>query len=118
MQTNTINLGSNWNTDHITGFPVTITECFLNDLRPTKTGNYDLTLDDLDSEVFTLHNREQVYQLILDITKTISDTLQYRFTHTLSNGELIGAPCDDQTFDISNAIDLLRALDALGTGNF
>lgn len=106
MQTNTINLGSNWNTDHITGFPVTITECFLNDLRPTKTGNYDLTLDEDDSEVFTLHNREQVYQLIQDLTRTISDSL--------SNG----APCDDQTFDISNAIDLLRALDAIGTGNF
>ena len=121
---NIIDLSTAWDTDNIKGYPILIKGAYLGDMIPEETGylgqspktcsygfNYD---EDECCEEYLLNNRVQVYELIKDITTAISKALTYRYTHEYEPGKLLNDPCDDETNDISNAIDLLNALDQIG----
>ena len=121
---NILDLSTAWDTDNIKGYPILIKGAYLMDMIPEETGylgqspktcsygfNYD---EDECCEEYLLNNRDQVYELIKDITTAISKALTYRYTHEYEPGKLLNAPCDDETNDISNAIDLLNALDQIG----
>ena len=121
--TNIINLESSWDINHIKGYPILIKGSYLGDMLPSETGHfnnhtktcsYGFTYNE-GYEEFTLNNRDQVYELIKDITNAISKALTYRYTHEYQPGKLLNAPCDDETYDISNAIDLLTVLNSIGT---
>ena len=120
-----IDLESSWDINNIKGYPILIKGSYLGDMIPSETGyfkdtqktcSYGFTYNgDEDYEEYLLDNRDQVYELIKDITTAISKALTYRYTHEYKPGELLNAPCDDETYDISNAIDLLTALNSIGT---
>ena len=123
--TNIIDLSTAWDINNIEGYPILITGAYLGDMVPEETGylgqspktcsygfNYN---EDEDNEEYLLNDREQVYELINDITTAISKALTHRYTHEYQPGKLLGAPHDDETYDISNAIDLLSVLDQIGT---
>lgn len=110
---NIIDLSTAWDINNITGYPIIIKGAFLGDFIPET--KIQVTEDEEDFSLsFLLHNRDEVYELIKDITTKISQELTYRYTHEYQPGKLLGAPCDDETFDISNAIDLLSVLDQIG----
>ena len=123
--TNIINLEESWNINNIEGYPILITGAYLGDMLPSETGHFKDTTktcsygftynEDECCEEYLLNNRDQVYELIKDITTAISKALTYRYTHKSQSGELLGSPYDDETCDISNAIDFLSALDQIGT---
>ena len=123
--TNTIDLNISGDIDNIKGYPILIKNAYLGDMLPNETGHYNGTTktcsygfnynEDEGSEEYLLNNRDQVYELIKDITTAISQALTYRYTHEGRPGKLLNAPCDDETNDISNAIDLLLTLDQIGT---
>ena len=111
---NIIDLQSSWETSNIPDYPILLKGAFLGDFIPET--NIQVTEDEEDCSLsFLLNNRDQVYELIKDITTAISKALTYRYTHEYQPGKLLGAPCDDETYDISNAIDLLSALDSIGS---
>ena len=97
----------------IKGYPIIIKNVYLGDIEPET--QIQVTEDEDDGSLeFLLNNRDQVYELIKDITTAISKDLTYRYTHEYQPGKLLGAPCDDETNDISSAIDLLSILDKIG----
>ena len=122
---NIIDLSTAWDIENITGYPILIKGAYLQDMVPEETGylgqspktcSYGFTYnEDEDYEEYLLNDREQVYELIKDITTAISKALTHRYTHEWKPGELLGSPHDDETYDISNAIDLLSVLDQIGT---
>ena len=122
--TNIIDISSTIDFTTIKGYPILIKGAYLQDMVPEETGylgqspktcsygfNYN---EDEDYEEYLLNDREQVYELIKDITTAISKALTHRYTHEWKPGKLLGAPHDDETSDISNAIDLLAILDKIG----
>ena len=121
---NIIDLSTAWDTDNIKGYPILIKGAYLMDMIPEETGylgqspktcSYGFNFDEDECcEEYLLNNRDQVYELIKDITTAISKALTYRYTHEYEPGKLLNAPCDDETNDISNAIDLLNALNQIG----
>lgn len=123
--TNIIDFSSTIDFTTIKGYPILITNVYLGDIIPEETGglskgsktcSYGFTYnEDEDNEEYLLNDREQVYELIKDITTSISKALTHRYTHEYQPGKLLGAPHDDETYDISNAIDLLSVLDQIGT---
>ena len=122
---NIIDLTSEGKLQNIPDYPILITGAYLGDMLPDETGHYNGTTktcsygfnynEDEGGEEYLLNNRDQVYELIKDITTAISQALTYRYTHEGRPGKLLNAPCDDETNDISNAIDLLTVLDSIGT---
>ena len=111
---NIIDLTSEGKLSNIPDYPILIKGAFLGDYIPET--KIQVTEDEEDFSLsFLLHNRDEVYELIKDITTKISKALTYRYTHEYQPGKLLGAPCDDETFDISNAIDLLSVLDQIGS---
>ena len=119
-----IDLDANYNINNIKGcYPILIKGSYLGDMLPSETGHFNDTPKTCSygftynegCEEFTLNNRDQVYELIKDITTAISKSLTYRYTHEYQPGKLLNAPYDDQTNDISNAIGLLSLLDSIGT---
>ena len=122
---NIIDLNISWDITNIKGYPILIKGAYTGDMLPNETGHYSGTTktcsygfnydEDECCEEYLLNNRAQVYELIKDITTTISQALTYRYTHEYQPGKLLGAPCDDETYDISNAIDLLSVLDSIGS---
>ena len=120
-----IDLDADYNINNIKGYPILIKGSYLGDILPYETGHFNDTPktcsygftynEDEGYEEFTLNNRDQVYELIKDITTAISQALTYRYTHEYLPGKLLNAPCDDETNDISNAISLLSLLDSIGT---
>lgn len=122
---NIIDLRSSWETSNIQDYPILLKGAFLGDFIPSETGHFKDTTktcsygftynEDEGYEEYLLNNRDQVYELIKDITTAISKALTYRYTHEYQPGKLLGAPCDDETYDISNAIDLLSVLDSIGS---
>lgn len=122
---NIIDLNISGDIDNIKGYPILIKGAYLGDMLPLETGHFNDTHktcsygftynEDEGSEEYLLNNRDQVYELIKDITTAISKALTYRYTHEYQPGKLLNAPCDDETNDISNAIDLLCTLDQIGT---
>lgn len=123
--TNIIDISTAWDINNIEGYPILIKGSYLGDMLPSETGHFKDTTktcsysftynEDEGCEEYLLNNRDQVYELIKDITNAISKALTYRYTHEYRPGELLKAPCDDETYDISNAIDLLSALNSIGT---
>ena len=123
--TNIIDISTAWDINNIEGYPILIKVAYLEDMMPEETGylgqspktcSYGFTYnEDEDYDEYLLNNRDQVYELIKDITNAISKALTYRYTHEYRPGELLNAPCDDETNDISNAIDLLSLLNEIGT---
>ena len=122
--TNIIDLNISGDIDHITGYPILIKGAYTGDMIPNETGycqtpktcTYGFTYnEDEGGEEYLLHNRDQVYELIKDITTAISKALTYRYTHEYQPGKFLNSPHDDETYDISNAIDLLVTLDQIGT---
>lgn len=122
---NIIDIQSSEKINYDLGYPILIKGAYLQDMVPEETGylgqspktcsygfNYN---EDEDYEEYLLNDREQVYELIKDITTAISKALTHRYTHEWKPGKLLGAPHDDETYDISNAIDLLSVLDEIGT---
>lgn len=63
--------------------------------------------DEYDNEGYIIHNREQLYDFIKDLTGKIHEALESRSQKNL------GAPLDDETSDIYSAIDVLKALTEL-----
>ena len=122
--TNIIDISTAWDINNIEGYPMLITGAYLEDMVPEETGHFKDTTktcsygftynEDEGCEEYLLNNRDQVYELIKDITNAISKALTYRYTHEYRPGELLNAPCDDETYDISNAIDLLSVLNEIG----
>lgn len=111
---NIIDLQSSGKINNIPSYPILIKGVFLGDIEPET--NIQVTENEEDySKEFLLNNRDQVYELIKDITTAISKDLTYRYTHEYQPGKLLGAPCDDETYDISNAIDLLSVLNSIGS---
>lgn len=111
---NIIDIQSSEKINYDLGYPILIKGAFLGDMVPET--KIQVTEDEEDYSLsFLLNNRDQVYELIKDITTSISKALTYRYTHEWKPGELLNAPCDDETYDISNAIDLLSVLDEIGT---
>lgn len=111
---NIIDLRSSWETSNIPDYPILIKGAFLGDFIPET--NIQVTKDEEDYSLsFLLNNRDQVYELIKDITTEISKALTYRYTHEYQPGKLLNAPCDDETYDISDAIGLLSVLDSIGS---
>ena len=111
---NIIDLQSSEKINNIPSYPILIKGAFLGDIEPET--NIQVTENEEDySKEFLLNNRDQVYELIKDITTAISKDLTYRYTHEYQPGKLLGAPCDDETYDISNAIDLLSVLNSIGS---
>lgn len=117
---------ADYNISNIKGYPILIKGSYLGDMLPSETGghfnrtpktcSYGFTYnEDEGYEEFTLNNRDQTYELIKDITTEISQALTHRYTTEYQPGKLLNAPCDDQTNDISNAIDLLSLLDSIGS---
>ena len=110
---NIIDLQSSGKINNIPSYPILIKGAFLGDINPET--NIQVTENPEDySKEFLLNNRDQVYELIKDITTAISKDLTYRYTHEYQPGMILGAPCDDETHDISSAIDLLSILDKIG----
>lgn len=114
---------ADYNISNIKDYPILIKGSYLGDMLPSETGHfnnttktcsYGFTYNEGCGE-FTLNNRTQTYELIKDITTAISQALTYRYTHEYQPGKLLNAPCDDQTDDISNAIELLSLLDSIGS---
>lgn len=122
---NIIDLQEPGKISNIPDYPILLKGAYLGDLVPSETGglsespktcSYGFNFnDDGGCDEYLLHNRDEVYELIKDITTAISKGLTYRYTHEYQPGKLLGAPCDDETFDISNAIDLLSVLDQIGS---
>ena len=122
---NIIDLNISGDITHIKGYPILIKNAYTGDMLPDETGHYNGTTktcsygfnynEDEGCEEYLLHNREEVYELIKDITTAISKALTYRYTHKTQSGELLGSPHDDETCDISNAIDFLSVLDSIGS---
>lgn len=118
-----IDLDADYNISNIKGYPILIKGSYLGDMLPLETGHFNDTPKTCSYgftynegyEEFTLNNRDQVYELIKDITTAISQALTYRYTHEYLPGKLLNAPCDDETNDISEAISLLSILDQIGT---
>ena len=119
-----IDLDSDYNINNIKGgYPILIKGSYLGDMLPSETGHFNDTPKTCSygftynegCEEFTINNRDQVYELIKDITTAISKALTYRYTHEYQPGKLLNAPYDDETNDISNAISLLSLLDSIGT---
>ena len=119
-----IDLDADYNISNIKGcYPILIKGSYLGDMLPSETGHFNDTPKTCSygftynegCEEFTINNRDQVYELIKDITTAISKALTYRYTHEYQPGKLLNAPYDDQTNDISNAIGLLSLLDSIGT---
>lgn len=115
---------ADYNISNIKGcYPILIKGSYLGDMLPSETGHFNDTPKTCSygftynegCEEFTLNNRDQVYELIKDITTAISKALTYRYTHEYQPGKLLNSPYDDQTNDISNAIELLSILDSIGT---
>lgn len=116
---------ADYNISNIQDYPILIKGSYLGDMLPLETGHFNDTpktcsygfiYNEHDGyEEFTLNNRDQTYELIKDITNSISQALTHRYTHEYQPGKLLNAPCDDETNDISNAIDLLSILDQIGT---
>lgn len=123
--TNIIDLNNTNTITNITGYPILIKGSYTGDMLPDETGHYNNTTktcsygfnfnEDEGCEEYLLNNRDQVYELIKDITTAISKALTYRYTHEYQPGKLLNSPHDDETYDISNAIDLLATLDSIGT---
>ena len=123
--TNIIDISTAWDINNIEGYPILIKGAYLEDMIPEETGylgqspktcSYGFTYnEDEDYDEYLLNNRDQVYELIKDITNAISKALTYRYTHEYLPGKLLNAPCDDETNDISEAISLLSLLDSTGT---
>ena len=111
------------NINNIKDYPILIKGSYLGDMLPSETGHFNDTPKTCSygftynegCEEFILNNRDQVYELIKDITTAISKALTYRYTHEYQQGKLLNAPYDDETNDISNAIGLLSLLDSIGT---
>ena len=108
----------------IKGYPILIKNVYLGDIEPET--QIQVTEDEDDGSLeFLLNNRDQVYELIKDITKAIYEDLVYLYTphencikdptHDDRTKDILGAPCDDETYDISNAIDLLSVLNSIGS---
>lgn len=111
---NIIDLASTVDFTNIKGYPILIKNVYLGDIIPET--QIQVTKDEDDGSLeFLLNNRDQVYELIKDISNAISKDLTYRYTHEYQPGKLLGAPCDDETYDISNAIDLLSVLNSIGS---
>lgn len=118
-----IDLDADYNISNIKDYPILIKGSYLGDMLPSETGHFNDTPKTCSygftynegCEEFTLNNREQTYELIKDITTAISKALTYRYTHEYQPGKLLNDPCDDQTNDISNAIDLLTVLNSIGS---
>lgn len=118
-----IDLDADYNINNIKDYPILIKGSYLGDMLPSETGHFNDTPKTCSygftynegCEEFTLNNRDQVYELLKDITTAISKALTYRYTHEYQPGKLLNAPYDDQTNDISNAIGLLSLLDSIGT---
>ena len=121
-----IDLESSWDINNIKGcYPILIKGSCLGDMLPSETGHFKDTTktcsygftynEDEGYEEYLLNNRDQTYELIKDITTAISQALTYRYTHEYQQGKLLNSPCDDETYDISNAIDLLSVLNSIGT---
>ena len=116
---------ADYNINNIESYPILIKGSYLGDMLPSETGHFKDTTktcsygftynEDEGYEEYLINNRDQVYELIKDITTAISQALTYRYTHEYKPGELLNAPCDDETYDISNAISLLSLLDSIGT---
>ena len=100
--------------NNIPDYPILLKGAFLGDMIPETQIEVTENPEDFSKE-FLLNNRDQVYELIKDITTAISKDLTYRYTHEYQPGKLLGAPCDDETYDISNAIDLLSVLNSIGS---
>ena len=123
--TNIIDLTSEGKLQINTNYPILIKGAYLGDMLPSETGHFKDTTktcsygfnfnEDEGYEEYLLNNRDEVYELIKDISNAISKALTYRYTHEYQPGKLLGAPCDDETYDISNAIDLLSVLDQIGS---
>ena len=121
---NIIDFASTIDFTNIKGYPILITNVYLGDIIPEETGSLSegsktcsygfIYNDDEDCEEYLLNNRDETYELIKDITTSISKALTYRYTHEWKPGKLLNAPCDDETSDISSAIDLLAILDKIG----
>lgn len=106
MQTSDLNLNPFGNT----GYPAKFSD-YLGDFTftPSPDATYTHHLDEESGEDnFTVPNRNALFELIRDITKSISEGLTQRFTSCPDHH----APFDDETFDIHNAIDLLTYLKA------
>ena len=121
---NIIDIQSSEKINYDLGYPILLKGAFLGDLIPET--KIQVTEDEEDYSLsFLLNNRDQVYELIKDITKAIYEDLIYLYTphencikdptHDDRTKDILGAPCDDETYDISNAIDLLSVLDEIGT---
>ena len=121
---NIIDLQSSGKINNIPSYPILIKGAFLGDIIPET--QIEVTEDEEDYSLsFLLNNRDQVYELIKDITKAIYDDLVYLYTphencikdptHDDRTKDILGAPCDDETYDISNAIDLLSVLNSIGS---
>ena len=118
-----IDLDADYNINNIKDYPILIKGSYLGDMLPSETGHFNDTPKTCSygftynegCEEFILNNRDQVYELIKDITTAISKALTYRYTHEYQQGKLLNAPYDDETNDISNAIGLLSLLDSIGT---
>ena len=111
---NIIDFQSSEKINYYLGYPILLKGVFLGDFIPET--KIQVTENEEDFSLsFLLNNRDQVYELIKDITTEISEALTYRYTHEYQPGKLFNAPCDDETYDISNAIDLLSVLNEIGT---
>ena len=88
--------------------------CYLGDLElgPNPDSyiyapSYQYEPDEDDNEGYIIHNRQQLYDFIRDLTGKIHEALESRSQKNL------GAPLDDETSDIYSAIDVLKALSEL-----
>ena len=84
--------------------------CYLGDLEldpDPKSGSYQYKPGEDDDEGYLIENRQQLYDFIKDLSHKIYEDLDYRSQKNL------GTPLDDETSDIYNAIDVLKALSEL-----
>lgn len=88
--------------------------CYLGDLElgpDPEPGSYQYAPytyeDGCETEGYLIENRQQLYDFIKDLSHKIYEDLDYRSQKNL------GAPHDDETSDIYNAIDVLKALSEL-----
>lgn len=91
-------------------YPATFSD-YLGDFgfTPSPDSTYSYTQDeDSCEDIFTVPDRNALYELIRDITLSLSQKLTERFTQVPDHH----APYDDETFDLHNAIDLLTAIKA------
>lgn len=104
-----LNLNNVYTLPAATTYPIQITAPYMDDYAPAATPTLYTKTEDVDEggNIYTIPNRDALYQLILHLSAQLTKHLTYRFTKGLNS------PCDDETQDINLCTELISVLSNL-----